>query len=225
MELPRIGSAEELEALIRKIGFLPFFRSDIPGFSMEECVSPDRWFVEGVDGPWEWKGEIAAKGEIAYGKLFHNKAGFVAREWYPHLANYRRNGYDFDARYEDGLASRKCKRVIDILSARGPLLSYEIKRLGNFGKSGEKGFDSTITELQMQTYVTVKTFEYRIDRYGHPYGWGVARYALSEDMFGAEFVTSAYSIQPELSKQKIQAYLAKLFPDAAERQIELLVRR
>ena len=50
-----------------------------------------------------WKGEIAQERNIAYGKLFHNKAGCVSKKWYKYLANYRRDGYDFDARYEYGL--------------------------------------------------------------------------------------------------------------------------
>ena len=50
---------------------------------------------------------LVRRGVVAYGKLFAKKAGLVSREWYPGLANYRRNGYDSDARYEDGLASHR----------------------------------------------------------------------------------------------------------------------
>lgn len=38
-------------------------------------------------------------GVVAYGKLFSIKVELVDQEWYPNLANYRRNGYDFDSRY------------------------------------------------------------------------------------------------------------------------------
>ena len=51
--------------------------------------------------------EVARRGIAAYGKLFNKKARLVSRAWYPDLANYRRDGCDFDARYEDGLASYK----------------------------------------------------------------------------------------------------------------------
>ncbi len=30
---------------------------------------------------------------------------YVSAKWFPDFANYRRDGYDFDARFEDGLAS------------------------------------------------------------------------------------------------------------------------
>ncbi len=224
MRLPMISSMAELEKLILDIGFLPFFRSNIPGFSVEDCISADHWFVKDVEGPWEWKGKIAAKGEIAYGKLFHNKAGFVSKQWYPHLANYRRDGYDFDALYEDGLAGRKCKRIMDMLELYGPSLSYQLKRWGGFGKHKETGFDSAVTLLQMQTYITIKTFTYRTDRYGQPYGWGVAQYARSEDVFGADFVRSAYADEPGFSKEKIRRYISRLLPGATDKQIEILIK-
>lgn len=105
---------------------------------------------------------LVRRGVVAYGKLFTKKAGLVSWEWYPDLANYRRNGYDFDAHYEDGLASHREKRVKDL------------KRLAGFGGDGLKGFDTVMTNLQMQTYVTVHSFESAYDKYGQPYGWGVA---------------------------------------------------
>ena len=75
----------ELEALVRQMGFLPFFRCSIPQFSIEEFTPGRYWFVEGVEGPWEWRMELARRGAVAYGKLFAKKAGLVSREWYPGL--------------------------------------------------------------------------------------------------------------------------------------------
>lgn len=97
MKLCRIHSAMELEALVQKIEFLPFFACSIPGFSVEKSTSSRYWFVSGLDGPWKWRMELARRGEAAYGKLFSWKTGLVSREWYPDLANYQRSGYDFDA--------------------------------------------------------------------------------------------------------------------------------
>ena len=98
-----IHNADKLEALAQRMGLLPFFACGIPNFSIEDFTPEQFWFEEGVDGPWEWRMDVARRGVVAYGKLFNKKAGLVSREWYPDLANYRRDGYDFDARYEDGL--------------------------------------------------------------------------------------------------------------------------
>lgn len=224
MPQPRIHNAMELEALVQQTGFLPFFSYAIPNFSIEEFTPSRYWFVEGVDGPWEWRMELARRGVVAYGKLFAKKAGLVSREWYPDLANYRRNGYDFDARYEDGLASHKEKRVMDILLREGPTLSKDLKRLAGFGSGGLKGFDTVITNLQMQTYVTVHSFEYTHDKYGRPYGWGIARYAVTEDVLGPDVVRGAYNRDPDESKVRIIQHLSIMCPEAFDGDLEKLIQ-
>ena len=103
----QLHSADDLIAAVEKYGFLPFFRNEIPGFSIEELCPPELWFTDDADGPWEWQGPAARSGKCLYGKLFNKKAGFVSREWIPDFANFRRDGYDFDARWDDGLASYK----------------------------------------------------------------------------------------------------------------------
>lgn len=220
----KITSAQELEQLVLEVGFLPFFQNEVPGFSVEEHTAPEYWFQEGVDGPWEWKGETARRKNCAYGKLFQKKAGFVSLEWFPFLANYRRDGYDFDARYEDGLAPAKDKRVMDLLAGHGSLLSYQLKDLGNYRKGGNKGFETVITRLQMQTYVTVENFEYRKDKLGRPYGWGVSRYTASEPWLGEAACTGAYRQAPKESFGAVLEHLQKRFPAASERQLIRLMR-
>ena len=66
----KITSAMELEMLVQQMGFLPFFSCSIPSFSIEEFTPSRYWFVDGVDGPWEWRMELARRGVVAYGKLF-----------------------------------------------------------------------------------------------------------------------------------------------------------
>ena len=224
MPQPKIHNAMELEALVQQMGFLPFFSCAIPNFSIEEFTPSRYWFVEGMDGPWEWRMELARRGVVAYGKRFAKKAGLVSREWYPDLANYRRNGYDFDARYEDGLASHKEKRVMDVLLREGPTLSKDLKRLAGFGSGGLKGFDTVITNLQMQTYVTVHSFEYAHDKYGRPYGWGIARYAVTEDVLGSDVTQGAYNRDPEKSKARIIQRLGIMCPEAFGDDVEDLIR-
>ena len=219
-----VRNAIELENLVQKIGFLPFFAHSIPRFSVEEFTPSRYWFVDGVEGPWEWRMELARRGVVAYGKLFSKKAGLASREWYPDLANYRRNGYDFDARCEDGLASQKEKLVMDVLLQNGPTLSKDLKQLAGFGRNGLKGFDTVITNLQMQTYVTVHSFEYARDKYGRPYGWGVARYAVTEDVLGEAVTQGAYSRKPEESKARILHHLGLLCPEAFDDELERLIR-
>lgn len=215
-----IRSAEDLDNLVLEYGFLPFFRNDIPGFSVEEHTPPELWFADDMDGPWEWKGPVAASSRCVYGKLFCKKAGFVSLEWFPDLANFRRDGYDFDARYDDGLANYKDKEIYDVIESNGSLLTGRIKALcGYGGKDGKKGFETVITRLQMQTYINVANFDYMTDKYGCPYGWGVARYTTPEAQFGHDIPTAAYSRDPAQSHRRMMEYLQKRLPQASEKQL------
>lgn len=204
---------DDVAELTEALGFLPFFANGIPGFSVEEHTPRELWFTE-ADGPWEWKGPIARTKRCLYGKFFGGKAGFISLEWFPDFANYRRDGFDFDSRYESGLASRKDMNVYGTVSRYGTVLSKKLKSLCGYSKGGEKGFDGVITRLQMQTYVCVADFEYMRDKYGKQYGWGVARYSTPEELLRYEAVTSAYSREPAESLERILDHLKKVLPEA-----------
>lgn len=225
MKLPnkKIRSADDLIDLVEQCGFLPFFRNEISGFSVEEHTPPELWFSGEADGPWEWKGPATRSGRCVYGKLFRGKAGFVSLSWFPDFLNYRRDGYDFDARYDDGLAAFKDKELFDIVLSGGSMLSKEIKKIGGYGKDGKKGFETIITRLQMQTYIIAEDFVYMLDAHGEPYGWGVARYTTPETRFGEEFVRAAYGREPSESKERIFGHLKTLLPKADENQILKIV--
>ena len=222
MHIERIDSLQALSDRVEELGFLPFFRNEIPGFSIEEHTPPELWF-EDRPGPWEWKGPVASADSCVYGKFFRGRAGFISREWFPAFSNYRRDGYDFDARYDDGLASHRDKAVYDVLAERGVLLSKELKRLAGYGKDGEKGFDGLITRLQMQTYVVIEDFVYAMDRQGREYGWGIARYATPEARFGTDWLEQAYREDPAAARDRIYAHLHGLFPAATEKQLRRLL--
>lgn len=219
MKLKTIKSPDDILKIISETGFLPFFANDISGFSIEENIAPQYWFSGETDGAWEWKGQLAKSGKCVYGKLFRGKAGFVSREWLPDLVNYRRDGYDFEGFYEDGHANYKDKDVYDEIEKQGAVLSKELKRRLNYRKGGNKGFDTVITRLQMQTFVCVADFEYMRDKRGREYGWGVAKYTTPEAIFGTDFVLSAYDRKPHESKERIFEHMRKILPHASEKQI------
>lgn len=221
MKYPKLHNADELERAALDYGLLPFFDCGLP-LSIQ-AMTPERYWFTQEPGPWEWRMEVARRGNAAYGKFFNKKAGLVSREWFPDLANYRRDGYDFDARYEDGKAGFKEKRIMDVLLREGPMLSKDLKRATGF--EGElKGFDAAITKLQMMTYVTIHSFQYAVDKLGRPYGWGVARYAAAEDVLGEEVTRGAYARDPGESKARLLRHLGLLCPDAFDDELEKLIR-
>lgn len=223
-----IRTKEDLKEAIDEFGIVPFFGNIIPGFSIEEHCDPKVYFGE-EPGLWEWKGPVIQESRCAYGKLFVKKAAFVKKEWYYDLANYRRDGYDFDARVSDGLANYNEEFLYKIISSRHTILSKTAKAVGGYVKPREKGkdawvprkgFDTTITALQMKGYVLITDFDYETDKNGEFYGWGIARYATSEEWFGKNFAKHCYKRTPEESYQRLYRQIKKL-----TRADDLLIRK
>ena len=219
MRFYELKSKEDIIGLVDEIGFLPFFKNEIKGFSIEEHTPNELWFSDVAEGPWEWKGPVARSGNCLYGKFFGKKAGFISLDWFPDFANYRRDGYDFDSRYDEGLALTKDKNVYDTIAEHGILLSKSLKSICNYRKGGNKGFDTVITRLQMQSYVCIADFEYMRDKYGQQYGWGVAKYSTPEELYGYDRITEAYPREPDESKARIVDYLKNILNDTEEDKI------
>ena len=149
---------------------------------------------------------------------------YISPKFFPDFANYRRDGYDFDARYDDGLASFYDKELYELLDNNAPVMSKKLKSLGGYGKSGKKGFDSSITRLQKQCYVVTSDFRYATDRYGQEYGWGLSEYSTPEKLFGKKFTDKVYKRTPEESYARIVKQFQKILPDATKQQIEKILR-
>ena len=216
----RIQSWQELIDWVDEVGFLPLFRNEADGFSAEENTSDLYWWSgDPEQDPWEWRQLIARSGRVAYGKFFGGKAGFISRAWFPHFANWRRDGYDFDSRWDEGLAGIRQKRVMDQFAERGELFSSELKRLAGFGREGEKNFEGTVTGLQMGGYLVIRDFRRRINRRGLPYGWPITVYTTPEALWGYGHVTSAYGVSPAESKERIFRQIQEHFPEAAETEL------
>lgn len=219
----RIRSWRELTAYVDQVGFLPLFRNEIRGFSAEEQVSSLFWWTgDPEQDPWVWRELIAADHQVAYGKFFDKKAGFISLKWFPYFANARRNGYDFDARWEDGLVNRREKSIMDKLTDKDSdgdmtfpdrqILSTELKKKAGFGKNGEKNYPGIITGLQMQTYLVITDFRRRVNKKGAPYGMPVSILQPPEAVWGYETITSAYQEEPAESWQRIYDWMTSLYP-------------
>ncbi|MBO4562320.1 MAG: hypothetical protein J5772_01770 [Clostridia bacterium] len=234
-DIPMISTKEQLEDAVNALGFLPFFSSGIPGFSLRDHIDPAVWFVDGVDGPWEWKADAGV-----YGKLLRGKAVFMTPEWYGILACYRRDGYDFEGMYEDGLLPHGALPIMSelekgsapgismesfggILPPRMGVLSSDLRaRTGMLDKAS--GFDAIINTLQMKCFVLPTSFEYAIDRRGNPYGWGLARYSLSDDRYGREIAAAEAAYPPAEAKELLIKRVMELCPGTDRKKAERLIK-
>ena len=226
----RVRTWRELVNWINEAGFLPLFANEIQGFSVEEHVSPNFWWTgDREQDPWEWREIMAHSREVVYGKFFNKKAGFLSLAWMPYFANCRRDGYDFDSLYDEGLANARSKQIMDVFSDGDDgwkdelIFSTELKKLAGFGKEGSKNFPGIMTELQMQLYLVVVDFKRRKNKRGGEYGMPVSILLPPEAVWGYDAVTSAYNEAPEASAERIAAQIRKLWPSADEKAIRRVV--
>lgn len=215
-----VRTKRDLIDAVQEFGIVPLFENAIPGFSVEEHTVPTAWFDSEQDGVWEWKGPVIRESGCAYGKFFEKKAAFISAELFLDFANYRHSGYDFDARWDEGLASHGDKFLYDLIGTNGPVLSELLKQLGEYGKNGRKGFDTSINRLQAQGYILISDFVYLQDKHGFPYGWGVAEYTTPEKLFGERFTDAVYHREPEESRARLLEHLRKLLPDAEDAALD-----
>ena len=226
----RLRSPEQAAELIRELGFLPLFSNEIPGFSLEErTCAADWWTDDPKRDPWVWRQLLAEEPELLYGKFFDRRAGFLSAEWVPYFANSRRKGYDFDTRIDEGLAPVRAQKLMSPFLTEGmpnreALHSFALKARAGFGKGGEKNFEGTLAALEMQTYLTVKDFQCRKNRWGEDYGWHLAVLTTPERRWGYELVTACYGEDPADSRERVYRRLRELYPDAAPQQLKAILR-
>ncbi len=179
-----VKSKDDMAAMVEKYGFLPFFSSSIPGFSLEEISASEVWFPPKGEGVWEWKDDVISMTGGAYGRFFNSRPAFVSREFFTLLAAYRRDGYDYEGFEGDGHASRSERIVYEKLSETESEVSTYLRLKTGLSR---QTFDKAAARLQMQTFAVISGFDYRLSKDGRNYGWGLARYALADILFGPDF--------------------------------------
>ena len=165
--------------------------------------------VQSESDPWAWRHMLADHPEIAYGKFFNRKAGFLHKDWFPVFASYRRNGYDFDALCDDELAPYKWKNAMEQFFLDDQLV-------GKVLPASDIKEESIKTDLQMRTYLITMGFTQKRNKKGQPYGWHLATLGTPETKWGYDFVTSAYSMSPQNCWETIRGHMLKLYPAASD---------
>lgn len=178
--MEKIYTVDDLLQAVDEYGILPFW--DETGFSASQMSGVSFMKL------WNVREKAVNTEKIAYGKFINKKATFVSLDVFPYLCALRRDGYDFDSLTDEGKAPR---REIDVMNAVGdtPTPSY------NLGKSlAMKGYDTTVTSLQNKTYLCLNFKKSSM---------GTALLCRPENVFGYDFVRSAYSLSVEESAAEL----------------------
>ena len=216
-----IHSCPELIEVIQQMGFLPLLDSGIRGYSAEEMADEDCRYVVFSDGGWDWplwkwKGPVVTDGNCVYGKFFAGKAGFVSREWWPDLCNYRRSRY---AAPQEGSIE---EAILLTLQEHESLITRELRAACGFtGPKMRSRFDSYITRLQMACRIITEDFVYPRDKHNREYGWGWSLLTTPERLLGREACRCPRT--PAESFDRLFTHFKALLPTATEQQIRKLI--
>ncbi len=170
-------------------GFSVAGDNDEGAFGLSGRFAPSvRWHTgESETDPWEWRMRVLTEREdIAYGKLFFRKAGFITKEWYPYFLAVRRGAKSFEEAYADGKVSHYAKRIYDAVREHGSLPLHEIKTLTGFDRKDKSKFDGALTDLQMKLYITMCGRRQKTSAKGENYGWYSTVFCTIEEFFNEE---------------------------------------
>ena len=183
--------------------------------------TPVKWHTEDPDtDPWEWRMRVLdERNDIAYGKLFFKKSGFITKEWYPYFLAARRGESTFYDAYKSGKISHSAKRIYEVVTSLEILPSQEIKHLAGFTKEEKSGFDKALVELQLLMFITVCGRQLKPNNSA----WSSAMFCTTESFFGEDVFAKARGIDSKTAEEKIAAQILKLNPAAQEKKIRKFI--
>jgi hypothetical protein len=188
--------------------------------------TPVRWHTGAPEtDPWEWRMRVLEeRDDIAYGKLFFQKSGYITREWYPDFLAVRRQGRSLEEAYGLGLISRYAKRVYEAMEGQEALALHELKQAAAFSKEEAGKFDRALVELQGKMYLTLCGRQRKRARTGEEYGWSSTVLCKVEDFFGMEVWEKSLRVKPEEAEERIGARVLHLNPAADSKKMIRFIR-
>lgn len=188
--------------------------------------TPVRWHTGDPEtDPWEWRMRVLEeRDDIAYGKLFFQKSGFITREWYPDFLAVRRQGASLKDAYQEGRISHYAKRVYEAMEGHEALALHELKRAAAFSKEDASKFDRALVELQGKMYLTLCGRQQKRSQTGEAYGWSSTVLCKAEAFFGPEVWEASLGIRPEAAQERIAAQVLRLNPAADAKKISRFIK-
>lgn len=175
-----------------------------------------QWHTEDSEtDPWEWRMRVLnEETDIAYGKFFFKKSGYITREWYPYFYAVRRGDRELEEEYGNGNISLFAKKIYQLLIEYKELPLYLIKQYGGFGGEDKAKFDAAMTELQMKFYITMCGRSRKVSKAGEEYGWSSTVFCLTEEFFEGEIIKRALEINPAEAYDKLYQWIIGLNKEA-----------
>lgn len=226
MEFQIIHNFQDFCRELRKAGF------SMGGDNAEGIFTLCGYFGEEVNwhngdwetDPWIWRMRgIEECDDLIYGKLFRGKGGWMTKKWYPYFLSVRREGRDFEAFYEDGLAGYLEKQIYSALEEHKRLSLHELKSFLGITKENSSKFETALTKLQMKLFITICGEKYKLSAQGLPYGWPVTVFTLSDSYLEPELFETSLRIGRAEAEEAITEQIYRLNPAAQKKDIHKFI--
>lgn len=183
--------------------------------------TPVRWHTGDPEtDPWEWRMRVLEeRNDIAYGKFFFSKGGFITKKWAPYFIAARRGNTTLEKEYEEGHISNPARRIYNTVLDYGTLPLHVIKEFAGFGRDEKSKFDNALIELQMKMYLTMCGRQPKISAKGEEYGWSSTVFCTTEDFWGSEVFEEADKLNRDDAIAEITERVLALNPCAKPRRI------
>jgi hypothetical protein len=154
-----VATLEEAIAFVNQRGFVYFW--PIEGVELPSlwvAVAGARPVPNAHDDPghitWRWKDEMLDQKKWYYAKLLRKRATIISMELVPYFyalsENYGSPEEDYLIQYEQGRMKQETKDVYELILAKGPLDTVEMRRkLAMTSKRSDYRFNRALVELQM----------------------------------------------------------------------------
>ena len=187
--------------------------------------TPVRWHTGNAEtDPWEWRMRVLdERRDIAYGKVFFKKSGFITKQWAPYFLAARRGKTDFPEAYESGTLSHAAKRIYGAVQEYGTLPLHAIKQIAGFGSEEKSRFDAALTELQMKMYLSMCGRQQKLSQKGEEYGWYSTVFCTTEQFWGEDVFSEAAKISKDDAIASITAQVRNINPLADEKKINKFI--
>lgn len=224
--LKMIGKYEDFVSMLRVTGISMGGENNEGVFSLSSYFDSNIvWHTEDKDtDPWEWRIRVLNEtDDIAYGKLFFKKSGFITKEWYPYFYAIRRNNKEFEEEYEEGNLSFLSKKIYQLFDNNESLPIHIIKQELNITKEEKSMFDKAIIELQMKMYLTMCGNSRKVSLKGEVYGWSSTVFCKTESFFGEEVIDIARGLVKEDAYKIIWEQIYSLNSKADEKKVKKFI--
>ena len=202
------------------ISLIPWSWNEEPPYE-----TPVRWHTgDRETDPWEWRIRVLEEREdLAYGKFFFKKSGFISKEWFLYFLRVRRGDESFLEDYERGAFSYLAKRIYDCVEEKGAFPLHRIKEEIQCTKEDKSAFDRALVELQMGLYLTIGGRTQKRSKTGEEYGWSSTVLTTTENFWGEEVFDTAKSLTREEAMEKISRRILEVNSEANAKKIKKFI--